>query len=82
MDTKQNQQFEKETINLQGLQTVAESLQLDLTPTNHVSLVSSFIEAPEDTTFQQDTILEIADGFTVGAVKNIITFSKEKLRHY
>ena len=72
----------EETLNLTTLQ--GDTLEVDERLVNRRPQIAekSFIRAPDDLSFDYNRLIEVVDGFTQNARKNIITVTTKKLRVY
>ena len=83
MEAKNEQElFEEESINLEELSLGGEVLNIQLDYMTPGQFEKTLVEAPEGITLQKDRYLKVIEGFTPGAVKNIITIARHKIRVY
>ena len=85
MKSTDQQHFEAKVFDLtesepKTANTSADHLKTKLEPRDIFE--KSLIEAPDHLTFDKDRYLEVVEGFTPEALKNIITISRDKLRVY
>ena len=73
---------QNEDINLEELEVEGDILSLPRHPIDPAKLEEVLVEAPESSTFDKDRYLLVSQGFTPGAVQNLITISRHALRVY
>ena len=83
---EENEQFsyQEEILNLQEVLSSQPNTDISqlLQQPSAGELQRTTIEAPEGMTLRSDRYLKVVDGFTPGALKNIITISRQSLRVY
>ena len=82
IEETQNNQYQEETLNLEGFHGEELTVNLGELRQNPTNPEKELLQAPEDITFNYGRNLQLVDGFTPGALKNIITLTAKKLRVY
>ena len=79
MEERKPQELEFNIYELEG-----EPVRLNLGEKQEVEgeFEKQIIHAPDDFSFDEQTVKVVLDGFTQGALKNILTISREKIRLY
>ena len=82
MEEAQTNQYQEEILNLADLKGEEITFNLDQIRENPADVQKTGLKAPEDLSFDYYRELKLVEGFTPGALKNIITITKENLRVY
>ena len=82
MEEAHTNQYQEEILNLADLKGEEIDFNLEQIRQNIADVHKATIQAPEDLTFDYYRHIELVDGFTPGALKNIIIFTKVRLRVY
>ena len=82
METETTDRFEEETLNLANSNPLPVHVNTNQLESAIDNLEKTSIPAPEDISFGQGRYMQVTDGFTPGAVKNLISISTKKLRVY
>ena len=82
MDINTNKNFTKETIDPRELKLEGRVLKLDFDGMTPGHFEQTYLELPEDVVFQTEKYLKIIEGFTPGALKNLILITRKKFRVY
>ena len=80
-ETRKNQLIE-ETLNLADLEGEEVNFNLEELRQNPGEFQKALIQAPDHLAFDPDRYLKVTEGFTPGALKNLVTISKTRIRVY